>query len=409
MGKHYKILIADDSPSFRNSVQVMFTEDTANTYTILMAENGREACTKSFHERPDLILMDIEMPVMNGIDAIRKIKENYMLKPIPVVVMSSTKQLQEAFNAGADDFLIKPFNAYGLLLRVQLNLNLAEKGTEIKKHQELLKEQKQEAIRQHDIIFKQKKDLMDDLNYARFVQNAIMPSVKELNDVFDGHFIFNRPKYVVSGDFYWMVRKQGYIMIAAGDCTGHGMSGALMTMAGVAFLNEIINTSHHFSADQILNDLRDKVIQLLNQKGEVGEASNGMDIALCVYNETSQIIQFAGANNPLYLVKKGGTLEVFKGDRMPIGFYFENNKSFIKTEIQLSKGDTIYLFSDGYPDQFGGPYEKKFRYNQFRELIENAAALSSMESQLELIQRTMDEWIQGFEQLDDMLVLGVKF
>jgi len=409
MKKHFTILVTDDSISVRNTVHSMLNEDTENTYSVLMATNGREACTTAYHERPDLILLDIEMPVMNGIEAIKKIKENNLIKRIPIVLMSSTKQFQEAFLAGADDFLIKPFNTYELLLRIQLNLKLARKGIEIKKQHELLKIQKQEAINQRDIIYQQKNDLMDDLHYARYVQNAILPSAKDFNELIGNHFIYDRPKYIVSGDFYWVTQKEERTVIAVGDCTGHGMSGGLMTMAGAAFLNEIVNATHQLRTDQILNDLRRKVIQLLNQKGNIGEAANGMDISLCIYNKENQTIQFSGANNPLYLVRKNEPLEIFKGDRMPIGFFFEHEQPFTEKEIKVSKGDSIFMFTDGYPDQFGGSFEKKFRYNQFRDLLEKAASCPTMEEQLELIQKTMNEWIEGYEQLDDMLILGIRF
>jgi len=405
----FKILISDDSLSFRALVEKMLSEDSNNNYQVSFASNGREACTMAYHLRPDLILIDIDMPVMNGIEAIKKIKENNLIKRTPIIGMSSSKQFQEAVAAGANDFLMKPFDRYELIMRILLNLRLAKIGDGFKKQHELLKAQRQEAINQRDIILRQQKNLTDDLNYAGFVQNAILPSARDINMILKDHFIYNLPKYKVSGDFYWTARKNGLSMVAVGDCTGHGMSGALMTMAGVAFLNEIINSNDHFSADQILNDLRVKVIHLMNQRGEIGELSNGMDIAICVYDEATHAVQFAGANNPLYFVHKGGHFEEIKGDRMPIGFFFERDQPFTRKDFHISDGDTIYLFTDGYPDQFGGPFEKKFRYNQFRELIQQAAFYTSMEQQLELIKGTMDNWIEGYEQIDDMLVMGIRF
>jgi phosphoserine phosphatase RsbU/P len=409
MSRHYKILVADDSISVSSEVKRILTESIEHKYIVFTALNGREACTMAYHERPDLILMDIKMPVMSGIDAISKIKGNQQIKNIPIIVMSSTRQFHEAFSAGADDFLLKPFKEYELLLRVQLNLKLAERSNEVKQQNELLKLQKQEVEHQHEIILQQKADLLDDLLYARFVQEAILPSLEVLQTLFDAHFIYNQPKNIVSGDFYWVARKNQKIIFAVGDCTGHGMSGALMTMAGTAFLNEILSTQIQFTADQVLNDLRKKVIQLLNQQGNIGEASNGMDLVLCIYDETASSLQFAGANNPLYIMRKGETLEIIKGDRMPIGFFFEHNKPFTNIEIPISKSDTIYLFTDGYADQFGGVLGKKFRYTQFRELLVDASAIESMDQQYELIKNTMDKWIDGYEQIDDMLIFGIRF
>jgi phosphoserine phosphatase RsbU/P len=409
MKKQFKLLVADDSAAVRESVSKMLTGHVDPTYHVINAVNGLEACNLAFQERPDLVLLDIEMPVMNGIDAIAKIKRTSQIKSIPIIVMSSTRQFQKAFEAGANDFLIKPFNEYELMMRVMLNLNLAEKNSEIKHQNELLKNQRQEAINQRDTISFQKNMLLEELNYASYIQRAVLPSQTVLSQLFNSFFIYNRPKNIVSGDFYWTIKKNNQIIIVVGDCTGHGMSGALMTMAGVTFLNEITSGTFELSADRLLNDLRNKVIHLLNQKGEIGEASNGMDLALCIYNEQENSLQFSGANNPIYFVRSAPYLEFIKGDRMPIGFYFNELKPFSKHEIQISKGDKIYLFSDGYPDQFGGPLGQKFRYNQFRDLISRASLLPTMDEELELITYTMDNWIKGNEQVDDMLILGIQF
>ena len=406
MGIHHKILIVEDSSAIREAVKYMLLE---KSYEVFVATNGREACTMAYHERPDLILTDIEMPVMNGIEATRKIKQNPLIKHIPIIVMSATRQFQEAFSAGADDFLLKPLNQDELLLRVQLNLKLAEKGNEIKRQHELLKAQRMEATEQRDTILRQKTELVDGLQYASLVQKAILPSAEIFQERFDSYFIYNQPRNIVSGDFYWISRKNELTLVAVGDCTGHGMSGALMTMVGATFLNEVVHNSSKISADQILNDLRKQVIHLLNQKGEFGEISNGMDLALCVYDSNNHILQFSGAFNPCYLVRAGQPLEIFKGDRMPIGIYLNIEVPFSKIEIPVSKGDTIYLFSDGYPDQIGGPTNQKFRYLKFREMLTEAAAFTSMEQQYELIKKIMDEWIEGYEQIDDMMILGIRF
>jgi serine phosphatase RsbU (regulator of sigma subunit) len=409
MGKQYKILVADDSASIREGIQNMLTSFEEDKYNVISANNGLEACTLAFRENPDLILIDIEMPVMDGISAIEKIKNTDLIKNIPIIVMSSTRQLQKAVEAGANDFLIKPFNQYKLLLRVALNIKIADKEAEIKRQHELLMVQRQEAINQRDTISLQKNMLMDELIYASYIQNAILPSQVMMSDVFESHFIFNRPKNIVSGDFYWTAKRNGQTIIAVGDCTGHGVSGALMTMAGIVFFNEIISKSKTISTDQLLKELRSNVIQLLNQRGNARETSNGMDIALCIFDESTNILQFSGAYSPLYLVRASSKLEIFKGDRMPIGYFLNKDLPFTKQEIKISKGDTIYLFSDGYPDQFGGPLGKKFRYDRFRDLIYRASLLPSMENQLALITETMDFWMINDDQVDDMLIIGGRF
>jgi serine phosphatase RsbU (regulator of sigma subunit) len=187
------------------------------------------------------------------------------------------------------------------------------------------------------------------------------------------------------------------------------MSGALMSMAGTAFLNEIVLKNPYISANEVLDELRKRVIELLNQRGEIGEASNGMDIALCIYDEANETLQYSGAYNPIFLAKKNELFEIIKGDRMPIGFYFEHDQPFTKKERKVRKGDSLYLFTDGYPDQFGGPLGQKLRHNRFRDLVLQANDIMSMDNQLEFLKSTMDEWIDGYDQVDDMLVLGIRF
>ena len=408
MEKLYKILVADDSKSVHQSIDFFLAESAESSYQIFSAYNGEDTIALALQVQPDFMLIDIEMPVMSGIETIGKIKNIPSLKDIPIIAISSTKQVQKAIDAGAADFLIKPFDRYELQLRINLNLQLCNKQQELNRKNELLEFQRKEAMEQHDVISRQKIALTDDLTYARFIQNALLPSTDMINALFTSHFVYNQPKSIVSGDFYWIARKNDTNILVVADCTGHGLSGALMTIAGTAFLNEIVGTSLEITSDYILNSLRVRVIQLLNQKGEIGEASNGIDLAIILYNEEKKKLQFSGANNSMYLARKDGSFEIYKGDRMPIGFYLFNDVPFKRIELEISRGDLIYMFSDGYPDQFGGPKGQKFRYNQFQELIKNASLLPSMTGQYELIKNNMDNWMSGYEQIDDILVVGVK-
>lgn len=407
MDKQIKILIADDSIVIHETIMEILKEDTQREYTFFSALNGREACSVAIHEKPDIILMDIEMPLMNGIEATRKIKKHDALKHIPIIISSSRREFDEAYNAGANDFLLKPYNNYELLQRIQLNLDIAFKALENKKQQELLKAQKQEVIFQRDLMLKQQTEINEDLQYARFIQNAIMPEDTIMNEIFPLSFIFNKPKNIVSGDFFWVSKKNDCKYIAVGDCTGHGISGALMTMAGTAFLNEIVNTHDKNESDVILNELRNRVMKLLHQKGEIGEASNGMDISLCIINQNNKTIEYSGANNPIYYVDKNSELKIIKADRMPIGIHINHERPFNKQIIDYAEGDKLYLFTDGYADQFGGPMGQKFRYNQFQELIQKISSLP-IETQLTTISNTIDNWMDGFEQVDDILIVGIN-
>jgi phosphoserine phosphatase RsbU/P len=404
----YKILICDDSPTIQLAIQEMLKSDSAEKYETILANNGREACILANRFRPDLILMDIEMPEMDGIEAIRKIKSFDKLQTIPIVVLSGSRSFQKAMKFGANDFLLKPVDQYELLLRIQLNIELALKTVEIKRQHDLLIEQKQEVINQRDTIMQHQRDLLDDLNYASYIQKAIFPDNVLFEELCSSYFIYNKPKNIVSGDFYWVSRKNDLFVFAVGDCTGHGISGALMTIAGNAFLNDIVNNYNQDEADKILNDLRIRVIKLLHQKGNIGEASNGMDIALCVYDKNTGTLKFSGANNPLYIIRSNNTFDIIKADKMPIGIHINYEKPFAVNELTIAKGDTIYMFSDGFADQFGGDDGVKFRYKQFQELLFNCSSMPMIE-QVQMIEYTMTKWMGSYEQVDDMLILGLKF
>ncbi len=403
-----KILIADDSESMLSSIGEMLLTEGKDKFSIYYAHDGMEATVLAFQEFPDLIIIDLEMPVMSGLDAIRQIKKHDVLKATPIIVMSATRRFNAAIEAGANDFILKPFSAYELHLRVTMNINLALNDIEVKRQHDMLKIQKQEVTLQRDTIKKQQRELLDDLTYASYIQKAILPDNAVFEEISSNFFIFNKPKNIVSGDFYWVSKKNGLVIFAVGDCTGHGLSGALMTMAGAAHMNEIVSNFDQTEPDVILNNLRTRVIKLLHQKGNIGEASNGMDLAICVYNPETSILQYAGANNPAYIIKADNTLEILKADRMPIGIHINHQKPFTSKTIKMSKGDNLYLFTDGFADQFGGISGQKFRYNQFQQLLKSIS-VNPMAEQLKIIQSTIKEWMDNFEQVDDMLILGLKF
>jgi sigma-B regulation protein RsbU (phosphoserine phosphatase) len=408
MKKSYKIIVADDSPSILMSVKEMLVHDKEENHIVIEARDGTQVISLLATEIPDIILLDIEMPIMNGIDTTHYIRKNKLTKEIPIIIMSSTRSIPEAFAAGADDFILKPFNQYELLLRIHLNIRLSEKSKMINNQNLLLESQKHEVTFQRDTIARQQKELIDDISYASFIQNAIMPDKKTIDELIPSYFIFNKPKNKVSGDFYWVARKKDKIIVVLGDCTGHGLSGALMTMAGMAILNETINNCEETEPNLILNMLRTQVIKLLHQKGSIGEASNGMDLALCIIDFNSGLLEFSGANNPVYIIRTDKSIEVLKADRMPIGIHINYEKSFSKQETKLFKGDMLYLFSDGFADQFGGLMGQKFRYDQFKVLL-TSVSNKLIDEQKRIVENTFENWINGFDQIDDVMIFGIKF
>lgn len=193
---------------------------------------------------------------------------------------------------------------------------------------------------------------LSSLRYASMIQYALMPDTSFLSGILKDHFIIHLPKDYVSGDFYYAYQNAGYTIIAAGDCTGHGVPGALLSILGISFLNELLQMRVVPRANRILNRMREKVMEALDQKGQQYEQKDSIDIALCVYEPFRSVLQYSGANRPLIMVSDGKLKEI-KPDKMPIGVAPFEEISFTNHRIEVKEGDRFYMFSDGYPDQFG--------------------------------------------------------
>jgi serine phosphatase RsbU (regulator of sigma subunit) len=259
---------------------------------------------------------------------------------------------------------------------------------------------------QKDKIEQQQKELGESLEYASSIQSALLPDLRYFRKIFPDSFILFKPRDIVSGDFYWYARKGNRVAVTAADCTGHGVPGAFMSMLGISFLNEIVSKCIP-RPNTILNRLRESVMKALHQTGDIHENKDGMDIALCVVDLEGMTMEYSGAFNPLYLVRNGNLLET-RGDKMPIGINAIVEKSFTNHSVKLEKGDLVYLFTDGYADQFGGPEDKKFRYSQLKELLLKISR-KSMETQQKELERSFIRWKGDTEQLDDVLLIGLKF
>jgi CheY-like chemotaxis protein/serine phosphatase RsbU (regulator of sigma subunit) len=274
-------------------------------------------------------------------------------------------------------------------------------------------EQKTEIEKQRDITNLQKKRMTDSITYAQRIQKAVLSPVSAFEKAIPEHFILFKPRDIVSGDFYWISAKEGVVIIAAADCTGHGVPGGFMSMLGVAFLNDIVNKitfNRHIlalHANEILNQLRENVITSLHQTGRPDEAKDGMDIALCIIDFEHKQMQFAGAHNPAYIIRNG-VLQIIEANRMPIGIYKTSNEPFTNHEVPLQLGDQIYIFSDGYYDQIGGPKNMKMMSTKFREYLLEIHK-QPMSNQKELLENFHTQWIGDNEQIDDVLVIGFKF
>ena len=310
--------------------------------------------------------------------------------------------------------LFSLFSAYVKRREYQLRLEKASLEKAVEARTEEVVSQKQEIEAQHDAIKLKNEEIQrintsmtDSITYARRIQRAVFPPEQRLHRLFPESFILNRPKDIVSGDFFWLARKNDKLVVAVSDCTGHGVPGAFMSMLGITLLNDLVNNRGILEADSLLNKLKNEIIQALRQKGKAYSATDGMDMALCVYDPEQSVLQYAGGFNPLVLVRDQ-EIQMIKADPMPIGIGAITGRDFTPHEVKIRKGDIIYLYSDGFEDQFGGEKDKKFSRKRFRELLLEIHG-QKMSEQKRMLQHSLEDWMNGGEQVDDITVMGIRF
>lgn len=285
----------------------------------------------------------------------------------------------------------------------QQSIELQETTTE-------LKWQTENALRLYDEIEQQKQEMTDSILYAKRIQTVLLPETALINEILNDYFVLFRPRDIVSGDFYWVTAKGDKTIVAVADCTGHGVPGAFMSILGITFLNEVF-IDENLHADIALNRLREQVIKALKQKGKDLENKDGMDMALCIIDWENARIEYAGANISLFVLRStldsGEGLTEVRADHMPIGIYETDSEPFTRNVIPVIPGDSIYMFSDGFCDQFGGSEFKKFKKKNLKKLLVDIHMLS-MTEQKKILKKTMQNWQGDLPQVDDMLILGIR-
>lgn len=250
------------------------------------------------------------------------------------------------------------------------------------------------------------KDINDSLNYAQRIQEALLPSENYFKNYFRESFIYFKPKDIVSGDFYWIGEKGDKVFIAAADCTGHGVPGALMSMIGIEIIEKTINVNHIEKPSKILSVLNKELEKTFSREKNIGTIiRDGMDIGLCVVDRKLKKLEYSGAFFPLYLIRDN-TLVELKDDKLIIGMN-PSDAAYTNHEIDLKEGDMFYIFSDGYPDQFGGSANKKFMYRRFRYLLMTIHDFP-VADQKAILEDNMRNWMNGNIQVDDMMVIGFR-
>ena len=270
-----------------------------------------------------------------------------------------------------------------------------------KKDNALISKQKAVVEAAHKEIEEAHKEIKDSMEYAKRIQSAILPPSKLVKEYLQESFILYKPKDIVAGDFYWMEHKKGKVLFAAADCTGHGVPGAMVSVICNGALNRSVREFGLSEPGPILNKAREIVIQEFEKSEE--EVKDGMDIALCSLEGMK--LQYAGAHNPLWIIRNGQILET-KANKQPIG-KFDKLLPYTTHSFDLEKGDAIYIFSDGYVDQFGGEKGKKFKAKAFRSLLLSIQD-KPMEEQKVFLDKAFEDWRGSLEQIDDVCVIGVR-
>lgn len=327
--------------------------------------------------------------------------------------MGRTTEFAHQVGSGNFDSYYRPLSSEdtlgGALLKMREDLRENERILEAK-----VIERTEEVVRQKEEIQTKNQELevlykhvTDSIKYAKRIQEAILPPDSLVKRLLPNSFVLYKPKDIVSGDFYWMEEKDGKTMFAAVDCTGHGVPGAFMSIVGYNILKHVVTNNNYTTPALILDRLNEGVSETLHHGHQEAQAKDGMDISFCTIDYTKMEIEYAGAYNPLYIVRNGELIQI-KANKFPIGLFLgEEKKKFTNHVIQLQKGDCLYIFSDGYADQFGGPNGKKFRANNFRNLLVEISTLP-VEKQREILNRTIKEWRGTLDQVDDILVIGVQ-
>ncbi len=290
------------------------------------------------------------------------------------------------------------------------NDKIIRANEELQQLNEEINVQKEEIEAQRDHVFNQNKAITDSINYAQRIQSAMLPPESYISELLNENFILYKPRDIVSGDFYWIKQVNQYIVVVAADCTGHGVPGAFMSMLGISYLTEIVQRREITQANQVLNELRKQIKYSLRQHGGRDEAKDGIDMAVCILDLKNNMMQYSGANNPLYRIRDIDglpELKEVKADMMPLSYYQSKDRPFTNHEIDLEPGDTFYIFSDGFIDQKGGKDNKRFMSKPFKKMLLEIQD-QPMPDQKEILDKTLSAWMGNNTQTDDVLIIGMR-
>ena len=362
-------------------------------YKIHLSKNEYKTALE-YYVRRDSVIRKSEYD--SNTKKLSEMQSNIELEKKEKEILEKDLQIEKASVDEKKKNLIIIFSFLGLIVLLIIVFYVLRTNKKINSANKVISSQKQ-------VIEEKHKDITDSINYAQKIQTALIISEKSLSSRVDNLFVMFKPRDIVSGDFYWFGEKNGYKLLAVADCTGHGVPGAFMSMIGITLLNQIVNEKGVTSPAEILNKLREGVISSLNQTNEESGKRDGMDVSVIAWNKNELI--YAGANNPCVVISNNQITEL-KPDKQPVGLY-ERQEPFSEQKMDLKTVDSIYLFTDGIVDQFGGSDNKKVKMKLFKEWLGEIATFESVKQKSEL-ESKFSNWKKNYEQTDDILVIGIK-
>lgn len=402
MDKQLKILLLEDNIADAELLmRVLGKADLEHELHLVESREHFMAELSDFN--PDVILSDHSLPGFNSMDALRLSREYKPDIPFILVTGSVSEQFAvDCMKAGVDDYILK-----SSLIRLPSSIKNIFSTATARREKEMVESLHAKLKLAYNDIESINKSITDSINYAKLIQEAMLPEREILEDYFRHSFILYKPKDIVSGDFYWYSVRDNKIVIAVADCTGHGVPGALMSMIGMGLLNEIVNVNNITQPAMILNRLNKGVQKALKQNTSENARADGMDISLCTVDRMSRELQFAGANRHL-LYFRGKEMELIKGDKVGIGgLHDASEKEYTNHRIDYSFGDSLYMFTDGYADQFGGARGKRMMTRNLFRILQRSLSFG-MEEQEQVLRHWLEKWKRNLEQTDDILLMGVQ-
>ncbi len=411
LGK-WKILIVDDEEDIHSVTWMALKEFTYKGKDIQFIDTySAEESKKILRANPDIaiILLDVVMESNHaGLELVKYIREE-MKNPFTQIILRTghpgqAPEREVIISYQINDYKTKTeLTSLKLFTTVFAGIRAYEFVTELEEYKQFLEQKVAERTAE---LKSKNKAIIESIEYARRIQSAILPSSDYIDQLLPENFIYYQPRDIVSGDFYWLYQQDDRIYVTVADCTGHGVPGAFMSILGITILEEILNLNSDLNPNEILDHLRKRLVISLKQTGEINETQDGMDMILCIIEPGRNQIKFAGAYNSLYKISNG-ELQEYKGDKIPVGITFGKENNFSCQEIEYSKGDMLYLYTDGYFDQFGGPSGKKYSSRRFKELLMHIHNVDLGE-QKEILQTNIENWMAEMDQIDDITVMGIR-